>query len=265
MSAHFWSGCTLTAGQCIGRYTGGGYSAIKYLALWYAVKLPIFLEIGLLTSIYLYVQSFHYARPCQHLIVAALAWPIFAVAARNSTLYDGIRHTLFLVPLAVVMVFVTIPETFWLQRRWWLASYFLFLLIDTVSLQPYQYVWFNEVARFFVNERNYETDYWGYSMRQVAIRARDLQGSMDWVVSPTSHSNPSHLAKLFITERFATNVVSVPLGATYFLVSLTRMNTQPPDECGNVDYVTRHQLLTQNVLRLAFVAKCRKATNKVAD
>jgi hypothetical protein len=259
MSKNPFGPCTLTAGQCISPYVEA-YSAIKYLGLWCGVQLPIFLGIGLLASICLYVRSFRYARPCQHLIMATLACPIFAIALRNSTLFDGIRHTLFLVPLAVVMVFVTIPQTFWLQRRWWLACYFLFLFIDTLRLQPYQYVWFNEVARFFASERNFETDYWGYSMRQAAIRARDRQGPTDWVVSPNYSYplNPSHLARIFIPERFSTNVGSVPLGATYLLVSITRMNSQPPEQCDNVDYVTRLQLLTQNPLHLAFVARCRR-------
>jgi hypothetical protein len=260
MSAHTWGGCTLTAGQCIGRDfdNGQGYSVVKYLVLWYSVKLPIILWIGLLASIYLYIQSFRHARPCQHLIMAALAWPIFTVGLRNSTLYDGIRHTLFLVPLAVAMVFVIIPGTFWLQRRWWLACYFLFLLIDAMSLHPYEYVWFNEVARFFASEKNYETDYWGYSMREAAIRARDLQGPMDWVVCPRERPSACHLAKIFLNERFSTDLASVPIGATYLLVSITRANTQPPHECDNIDYVTRHQLLAPSPLHLAFVAKCRK-------
>jgi hypothetical protein len=260
MSQHTLGGCTLTAGQCIGRdFDGGnGYSAIKYLALWYTVQLPLFFAIGLFASICLYVKSFRQARPSQHLIMAALLWPIAAVSLRNSTLYDGIRHTLFLVPLIVAMVFVTIPASVWLKGRWWLACYFVFLLIDTMSLQPYQYIWFNEPARFFASEKNYETDYWGYSMRQAAIRARELQGPMDWVVSLKYHLNPSHLVKIFIPERFSTDLVSVPQRATYFLVSSTRQNTQPPNECDNIDYVTRRQLLAPSPLHLAFVARCQK-------
>jgi hypothetical protein len=258
MSQHDWGGCTLTAGACIGREFdhGRGYSVIKYLGLWYGVQLPLLLGIGLLASICLYVRSFRVARPSQHLLVAALAWPICAVAARNSTLYDGVRHTLFLVPLAVAMVFVTVPETFWLQQRMWLAGYFLFLLIDMVTLQPYQYVWFNEAARFFANEKNYETDFWGYSVREAAAHARDRQGPTDWIISPR-FGNPSHLAQTFLSERFSTDTASVLPGTTYLLVSITRANTQPPKECYNVDYVTRQQLLAPGPLHLAFVARCR--------
>jgi hypothetical protein len=74
--------------------------------------------------------------------------------------------------------------------------------------------------------------------------------------SPSYASNPRHLAKIFLTERFSTDAESVLPGATYFIVSLTRMNTQPPKECGGVDYVTRRQLLAPRSLHLAFVERC---------
>jgi hypothetical protein len=264
MSAHPWGSCTLTAGQCIGPHfnNGQGYSAVNYLGLWYAVQLPIILGIGLLASIYLYVQSFRHARPCQHLIMATLAWPITVIVLMNSTLLNGIRHTLFLHPLTVAMIFVTIPTAFWLQRRSWLACYFLFLLADTASIHPYGYVWFNEVARFFASEKNYETDYWRYSMRQVALRATALQGPMDWVVCPTPYYPSAHVTP-FITERFSTDVNSVPFGATYLLVCRIK-RVQPtgvipiPEECVKVDHITRRQLLAPWDLELGFVAKCRK-------
>jgi hypothetical protein len=137
----------------------------------------------------------------------------------------------------------------------------LLMVTDMISLQPYQCVWFNEVARFFADEKNYETDFWGYSMREAAVHARGLQSQTDWVISPNYPGNPGHLAKIFLTERFSTDAAPVLPGATYFLVSSTRMNTQPPKECDSVDYVTRRQLLAPRPprpLRLAFVARCRK-------
>jgi hypothetical protein len=125
-----------------------------------------------------------------------------------------------LVPLIVAMVFVTIPHAFWSQQRWWLACYFLFLLTDAASLHPYQFVWFNEAARFFASERNYETDYWGYFMREAAIRARELQGPMDLLVSTYEHANPSHLiTRIFTAERFSGMSEMLPPGTSYLLVT----------------------------------------------
>ena len=102
-----------------------------------------------------------------------------------------------------------------------------------ITLQPYQYVWFNEVARFFANEKNYEIDFWGYSMREAAMHAKERQGPADWVISPDGF-NPSHLARIFLTERFSTDAAPVAPGTTYLLVSSTRTNTQPPKECDSV-------------------------------
>ena len=267
MSQHSWDGCTLTAGECIGREfaSGQGYSVLKYLGLWYGVKLPLLVWIGLIGSIYLYCRSFSDSRSGQHLVVAALAWPILAVTIRNSTLYDGVRHTLFLVPLAVATAFVIIPGTFWRQQGWWLACYFLFLVADSLTLQPYQYVWFNEAARFFASEKNFETDYWGFSLREAVARARGLQGSTDWIVGPTTDLNPGHLVRDFATDRFAADAGSVPPGATYFIVRITRMNKQPPEHCDEVWYVTRRELLSPNSLRLAFIAKCGGSPAKTSE
>jgi hypothetical protein len=215
-SQHKWGGCTLTAGRCIGREVanGEGYSVLGYLGLWYGVKLPVLVWIGLLSAIFLYLRYSRQQQVGQHLLVAALCWPIAAMQIRDSTLYDGVRHVLFLVPLAVATVFVVIPTMAWLRLRWWLAFYFLLLVVDSVKLQPYQYVWFNEAARFFASEKNFETDYWGYSLREAVSLARGDRGSTDWIVSPTV-DNPGHLVRIFATERFAPSVELVPPGATY--------------------------------------------------
>jgi hypothetical protein len=263
MSQHGWGNCTLTAGECIGRdyENGNGYSVLKYLAIWYGVQSPLLFWVGFIVSIYLYCRSFRDFRSGQHLIVASLAWPILAIAIRNSTLYDGIRHTLFLVPLAVATVFVIIPGSFWRQQRWWLAGYFLFLVVDSLKLQPYQHVWFNEPARFFASEKNFETDYWGYSLREATVRAGALQGPNDWTVSPAG-GNPAHIVQLFANERFTTEVSLVPPGATYFVIATTRLNRQPPEHCDEIWYVTRRELLSPTPLRLAFIAKCDGSSSR---
>jgi hypothetical protein len=248
-----WTGCTLTAGQCIGANyrSGADYSALKYLGLWYAVQLPVLLQIGVLTAIVLYVRSFRMANPPKHLIAASLIWPISTLAIANSTLYDGIRHTLFLIPLAVSLVFVNIPEHFWLRGRSWLAAYGVFLLVDTITLQPYGYVWFNEWARFFANETNYETDYWGYSLREAASLAKAQRGPNEWILG-----NPSHLIGPFVPERYAHDPAALPQAGSYLRVESTRGNTRPPAGCTTIGQIERRQLLAPQSLQLAFVSRC---------
>jgi hypothetical protein len=258
MSQHGWGGCTLTAGECIGRdhANGQGYSVLKYLGLWYGTQLPILVWLGLGGSLYFYVRRFLRWRLVHHLVFAALAWPVLAIAIRNSTLYDGVRHTLFLIPLAVATLFVMIPADVLRAHRWWLLCYFGFLIVDSIELQPYQFVWFNEVGRFFASDRNFETDYWGFSLREATAQARALQGPADWIVGSPADVNPSHLVRIYAGERFSTNENAVPARAKYFFVRTTRMNMQPPRDCASVHYVTRRELLAPDALRLSFVAEC---------
>lgn len=258
MSRHAWGGCTLTAGECIGREhaNGQGYSVLKYLGLWYGTQLPMAVLIGLVGSLSLYLCWFLRWRLVHHLIFAALTWPVLAVVIRNSTLYDGVRHTLFLLPLAVTMVFVTIPAHFVRTHRFWLVCYFGFLIVDSIALQPYQYVWFNEVGRFFASDRNFETDYWGFSLREATNQARALQGPADWIVGSPADVNPSHLVRIYAGERFTTEENSLPAGARYLYVRTTRMNKPPPHDCTSVHYVTRRELFALVALRLSFVSEC---------
>jgi hypothetical protein len=209
----------------------------------------------------LYLYWFLRWRLVHHLIFAALTWPVLAVAIRNSTLYDGVRHTLFLLPLAVTMVFVTIPADFLQTHRFWLVCYFGFLIVDSIALQPYQYVWFNEVGRFFASDRNFETDYWGFSLREATGQARALQGPADWIVGSPADVNPSHLVRIYAGERFTTEENSLPAGARYFYVRTTRMNKPPPHDCTNVHYVTRRELFALVALRLSFVSECGGAVH----
>jgi len=245
------SGCTLTAGQCIGRTNQAAYSVPSYLGLWYAVQLPVLLQIGLLLGIVLYIRSFRKANPLKHLVAASFIWPITIMIILKPTLYDGIRHTLFLIPLMVSVVFVNISEHFWLRCRLWLAAYGVFLLIDAVTLQPYEYVWFNEWARFFSNETNYETDYWAYSLREAATLAKALRGSNEWIVG-----YPSDLVESFVPERYATDITSLPQGSPYLLVEYTRRNERPPPECKIIGRVARRQFFAPHPLNLAFVSRC---------
>ena len=255
MSHHAWGGCTLTAGECIGRnYNDGeGYTAAKYLGLWYAVQLPILLLAGLIAAAIFYLRDLHQSNAAKHLIFASLLWPIITIIAANSTLYDGIRHTLFLIPLAVSFVFVSIPEGFFHRWRPALIAYGIFLLIDAVALQPYQYVWFNEPARFYANETNFETDFWGFSLREAADLGNSLQRPKEWIVG-----NPAHLVGPYVKKRYKGEIKEIPetSGDTYLFVSFTREGLQPAKACKIIGNVTRRMFFSPHLLNLAFVARC---------
>jgi len=255
MSQHAWRGCTLTSGECIGPFfnAGVGYSAAKYLGLWYAVKLPLLLQIGLVAATIFYLVHVHEVPPVVHLIVASLFWPIVAMILRNATLYDGIRHTLFVMPLAVSFVFVSLPEGLFKKWRLAVVLYAAFLLIDMARLQPYGHIWFNEWARFSVSERNYAMTHWGYPTREAINLSLVLQKPNEWIVG-----GPGHLAELFVKNRFAYTVEMVPKGNNYLLVQLGIWDEKAFPGCRRVGEVTRRQVFAPRPLRLAFVARCKR-------
>src|SRR5262249_18288937 len=65
------------------------YSVLSYLGFWYAVQLPLLLQIGLLAAIVVYIRSFHTANLPKHLIAASFIWPIIMLGISNSHLYNG--------------------------------------------------------------------------------------------------------------------------------------------------------------------------------
>jgi hypothetical protein len=254
MSHHAWSGCTLTAGECIGRGSverPNLYSPLRYMGLWYSAQMPL---LYLFMAGVAFVMYLHRAGDAvRHLLFASVCWPLIAIVWSQSTLYDGIRHTLFLVPLMIAFTFCNLPISNWSRPRPWLMAYLLFLLVDVVRLQPYSYVWFNEPTRLFASHKNYETDYWGFSLKEATKDAQMLIGPMDFVVG-----EPAHLVAPFNhVGKMARTVADVPLGASYIQISYTRTGTTAGGDCKLLRNVERTQLFSHK-LELAFVARCTK-------
>lgn len=106
----------------------------------------------------------------------AVVFPVFWVVYKNSNLYGGIRHLLFVMPPMVV-----IAGRFWTQMinlpRIYLklGSSVLFVVlfslpvVHAVKNHPNEYVYFNELAGGMKGAYgNYETDYYFNSLKQSA-------------------------------------------------------------------------------------------------
>lgn len=114
------------------------------------------------------------------LLVFAVMFPLCYLLWKGPVLYDGMRHFLFVVP---PMVCVAALGLEWMLRRAkaagrqllsvglpggvGLAS--LVVIIEMVSLHPYQYVYFNQISgglpAAYMRD---ETDYWGVSHQEAA-------------------------------------------------------------------------------------------------
>lgn len=182
MSRHPWDGDTLTAGRFI-----AGTQLPWYITAWLAVKLPLIAILGLaLCPIALYklirisspsqqtlqkpnaTEQAHWnARAITGLLLTFLLI-LLTLVIKKVSLYNELRQILFIFPLLWI---VAISSLRFINRKFTLglllASIALFSW-DNLKLFPYQYVYFNEIARQFPIATQFEKDYFGLSSTQSA-------------------------------------------------------------------------------------------------
>jgi hypothetical protein len=106
------------------------------------------------------------ARPAL-VIWAAAVLPLAAVIVQGSTLYDGIRHVLFLIPILALIAAYGLLQLSPLLRRFPLlaaaggAAYAAYLVATLIILHPLQYVAMNSLAGGVSGAYGrFELDYW---------------------------------------------------------------------------------------------------------
>jgi hypothetical protein len=151
-----------------------------YPWVWLGIGVPL----GILA---LAAASFFLHRPWRKYpafsLVAAAAILNFAIIlAVRPSVYDGLRHFLFLLPLLSLLAALG-AWAFWKRlppgfpRRifaYTLGGYAAFLAVQMASLHPYEYVYFNETVGGLKGAAGrFETDYWGASYREAAEWLRE--------------------------------------------------------------------------------------------
>lgn len=163
-----WAGEMLYLGQMI----QSTQLPWHYLLVWIGVTTPVVI-LGLwLFSHTLYrnkVMLLLLLSWWSELLLYYMIWP---------TIYDGLRHYLFLVVVMSVMAAIACIDVVsrlksQSRRLVGLALLMVFLVLPTVfqytQLHPYEYVYFNELVGFLPGAYGrFETDYWGKSYRESA-------------------------------------------------------------------------------------------------
>jgi len=133
------------------------------------------------------------------LLLAAI-FPIVYALLVNATLYDGVRHFLFVIPpLAVLCGCVLAGWYFAVHRPAVKLAVALAILAGTAEpawwyarSHPYEYTYFNSfVGGLRRASHDYETDYWGLSLRSAAewvIAHRDSLAADGQIVVATNSS-----------------------------------------------------------------------------
>lgn len=125
-------------------------------------------------------DSLHTKWPLENALIAfAVLFPVSYVIARDSILYNGLRHLLFVLPpmaalagWAAVRLYLHFRATH--QRLTPVLSVAMALgillpVIQLIRLHPYQYIYYNELAGGTKQAgESYELDYWGTVYKELA-------------------------------------------------------------------------------------------------
>ena len=182
-SAYPWQFPVLYGGQSILAKD----APLSYTFAWFRITLPeVFLfalACGLVVLIKSALLRFRGASWRRALLVATvtLSWllPLLSVLILKSTIYDAVRHLLFIVPplavlggLALDTVYRTLESVARKVYLICLAILALFVVADLRSLHPYQYVYFNRLyGGLPAAYGQFETEYWATCMKE----------SLEWI------------------------------------------------------------------------------------
>ncbi len=119
------------------------------------------------------------------ILCVAFLFPIAYVMVRDVTVYDGMRHFLFILPPLACLLALALEQALrWIgARRAVFATalqccvgvLLLPVAVQMVTLHPYQYVYFNQIVGGVSGaDGDYETDYWGTSYREAVEQLAGL-------------------------------------------------------------------------------------------
>ena len=135
---------------------------------------------------------------------------------------------------------------------------------DQVQLHPYQYVYFNEVARFLDIDRLFETDYWGASGRE---HGRHLEHDPQLRVANKLmciYADPSDLYRPFIDPRICVvdllslrYLEEIPQ-KSFVVATYSRSRMKMPEYCYQFSAITRTLPLSNRVITMAVAYRCER-------
>jgi hypothetical protein len=276
-----WHGYTLTAGKFMAAQGGPSY----YLPLWFAAQTPVVVSALALGAIGWFARSALVAgarRPGDGDLLAGVAvvlvqaffLPWVAIAG-GSTLYQGARQMLFVVPAIALLAAVGA----WLALRRTSASaqtragsavlgiLIVGLAAPTVSsaaLFPYEYTWFNAVTALRSIDGNWTADVEWASSREVLPQIDTLDEGRCVLVQPHTSCDRDQVSP------YRNDIGSDPLGPPLGPDELWRVAYGGPAvrhdapsvenhvgrDCRRVGGVTRH--LYWRTVTMTSVERCRR-------
>ncbi len=161
----------------------------SYLPLWFGAQLPLLILFGSLMAVLFWVLSnwkllifprnSRTARASTNIELNVQALPVLmqagllplAAIVGSSTLYNGTRQMLFVVPAAAILATLGVWKLTQILKardfKGWLTTLGIVVAfgiivpaVSQVLLFPYSYTYFNAIASVAPIDRNWPTDYW---------------------------------------------------------------------------------------------------------
>lgn len=164
-SAHFdeWNKEIPFMGKMITPETRPWY----YLFVYLVITAPLFIILNLITFLIKIKKD-----DLTIIFGTALIVNLFLYLLLNPVIYNGLRHFLFLLPIAAFFAALGFIEVFKIKkyRYYYLVLnviLLVFVLFQLVKLHPYEYIYFNPLfTNLKSNPQNYEIEYWGASYKE---------------------------------------------------------------------------------------------------
>lgn len=226
-----------------------------YLPTWIFMAVPVIFNFGFLVGSTWIIARYRQLSILQKSCAMLLWWqilllPLFAVAKRTPV-YDGMRHFLFITPGLVAFTVIAIVWLYQELNKFRSKNYqrflvglvtaiYLAIMIDMVSLHPYQYAYVNRVAGGIqATPDQFDLEILGLSLRE----------GMEWLNENGTSSSKvligglPNSAKLYAAPRF--QIFSVEdsqanFDKPFYYLSWLRWGQQYEfSECPIVHQVTR--------------------------
>ena len=267
------SHCGLLLDSCIGP-EHQEWNASFYLISWLLIKIPLFFLIGLILSLaYLSFLSPANLFLWIPVILQATLIPVLA-SIKNSSLYAQDRHLLFIYPALILVAFggynLLAQKIADYSRRFVAVISGLVVLLfgifalDSLIMQPYQYLYISELARPLVNSSNTITDYLSYGANESLKRAF-RQGGLprsNGLIRPVTQFPLNSLVEQHGLHQ--TSSVTAPRLAYHSTVRESSSSFSPvsaPDEtCRVISQVRRSLALGPQPIEIGALWSCEKNT-----
>lgn len=168
-----------------------------YLLIWFLVKLPALVIFGVLLVPLTEKKIFNDKENVVYfgtLLISILLIPFILIFLKTN-LYDEIRQVMFLIPLIFIVSVVSL-YSFSKHLFYVLAIFSICLFsIESIRINPYQYVWFNFPSRVIDLTKKFELEYQGISGREIAKKITNYEKADQCILV-----NPSHTVEPFLAN-----------------------------------------------------------------